>query len=370
MSSRQARHTAGCREPFASRLLAWWERHGRHDLPWQHPRTPYRVWVSEIMLQQTQVATVIPYFERWMERFPALPDLAGAALDDVLSHWSGLGYYARARNLHKAAVNCMAQFGGELPTTPEQLQELPGIGASTANAIVSQSQDVPAAVLDGNVRRVLARHACVEEWTGSTAAQKTLWAEAEKRLPNRRGADYTQAVMDLGAIVCTRSRPACGDCPVNGDCRALAANAVNRLPAPKPATRVRERTIYLLVLLDRAGHVLLERRPPAGIWGGLWSLPEADTSEGFTDTLGIRIDEDNLLAPREHRLSHRKLSLHPVLAHTGQPGQVKCSAQQDWFPLAGFATGGPDQPGLPRPVADLLREIALQRADTRTAGTE
>ena len=199
---------------FAERLLAWWDRHGRHDRPWQHPRTPYRVWVAEIMLQQTQVSTVIPYFKRFVDRFPTLVTLAEAELDEVLSLWSGLGYYARARNLHRAAAICVREHGDELPRAREQLAGLPGIGESTANAILSQAWDVPAVVLDGNVRRVLARHDAVAGWPGQSAVQRSLWQAAERRLPRDRGADYTQAVMDLGATLCTRAHPGCRQCPV------------------------------------------------------------------------------------------------------------------------------------------------------------
>jgi len=214
---------AGSAPAFAERLLAWWEVNGRHDLPWQHPRTPYRVWISEIMLQQTQVATVIPYFDRWMRDFPDVATLAAASLDSVLSHWSGLGYYARARNLHRAALQCVQEHGGRLPAAAEELVALPGIGLSTANAIISQATDQPAAVLDGNVRRVLARHAAVDGWPGRAAVQKRLWTEAEARLPNDRGADYSQAIMDLGATVCMRSKAACELCPVSADCGAPTA---------------------------------------------------------------------------------------------------------------------------------------------------
>ncbi len=348
-NARPASETA----PFAQRLLAWWDRHGRKDLPWQHPRTPYRVWVSEIMLQQTQVATVIPYFERWMARFPDLSTLADAPLDEVLAHWSGLGYYARARNLHRAARQCMSEHEGRLPDTAAALAELPGIGDSTANAIVSQSQDRPAAVLDGNVRRVLARHSREAEWPGSAAAQKRLWAEAEARLPHRRGADYTQAVMDLGALVCTRSRPACDACPVHADCQALAAGVVDHLPAPRPKIRVGARTVYLLVLRDDDGRVLLERRPPSGIWGGLWSLPESPSKQELGAGLGLALIPGEELPARSHRLSHLQLSLRPVLARTERARQVKCTPEQGWFALdqrAGL--------GLPRPVAELLDELA------------
>ena len=243
---------------FSERLLHWWENNGRKNLPWQHPRTAYRVWISEIMLQQTQVATVIPYFERWMQTFPDIASLAEASLDGVLALWSGLGYYARARNLHKAAIFCMEHHGGQLPTLAVDLDALPGIGQSTANAIVSQSTDQPAAVLDGNVRRVLARHSGTEGWTGKTSVQRKLWKEAESRLPCDRGADYTQSVMDLGALVCTRTNPACVECPVNVDCQARILDVVSRLPTAKPATKVSERTLHMLMLRDKQGKVLQE----------------------------------------------------------------------------------------------------------------
>ncbi|NND58568.1 MAG: A/G-specific adenine glycosylase, partial [Xanthomonadales bacterium] len=273
--------------PFSSRLLNWWDRHGRKDLPWQHPRTPYRVWVSEIMLQQTQVTTVIPYFERWMKRFPYIRLLAAASQDEVLSLWSGLGYYARARNLHKAAVLCVEQFDGALPGSAEDLVNLPGIGLSTANAIVSQSTDRPAAVLDGNVRRVLARHAAVEGWTGKAAVQKTLWQEAEARLPAKRGADYTQAVMDLGSLLCRRTNPDCERCPVNADCQARQQGRQLDLPSPKPATKVSDRVLSMMILQDEQERILLHKRPPAGIWGGLWCLPEGESLAEIEQQLGV-----------------------------------------------------------------------------------
>ncbi len=336
---------------FAERLLAWWDQYGRKDLPWQHPRTPYRVWVSEIMLQQTQVSTVIPYFERWMQRFPEIAELAQSPLDEVLAHWSGLGYYARARNLHRCAQICLQQFGGALPSSSEQLTTLPGIGRSTANAIVSQATDQPAAVLDGNVRRVIARHAMVEGWTGSAAVQKILWREAEARLPERRGADYTQAIMDLGAMVCRRSTPDCAHCPLQADCRAHAAAAVDRYPAAKPKTRVKDRAVFMLILHDDEQGVLLEKRPPAGIWGGLWSLPEAGSLADLEQKTGLELAHSRMLPPRLHRLTHQRLHIQPVLLHAARPEQVKCSAEQCWMALDGQAGRG----GIPQPVVRLLR---------------
>jgi len=338
--------------PFAARLLAWWEEHGRHDLPWQHPRTPYRVWVSEIMLQQTQVGTVIPYFTRWMQDFPDVQALAAAPLDEVLSHWSGLGYYARARNLHRAALRCVDEYGGDLPASAEALSALPGIGLSTANAIVSQSSDRPAAVLDGNVRRVLARHAAVEGWTGQAAVQKRLWAEAKHRLPSGRGADYTQAIMDLGAMICIRSKPDCDACPVRVDCRARAQATVGRLPAPRPPARVGDRTLHMLILRDRAGRVLLEKRPPAGIWGGLWCLPDGDSIKAIEARLGLSVPATTRLPVFEHSLSHLRMSIQPLLADASEATQVQCPVSRDWFDR-----GQLTRIGLPRPVTELLNRL-------------
>jgi A/G-specific adenine glycosylase len=338
--------------PFAQRLLDWWDQHGRHDLPWQHPRIPYRVWISEIMLQQTQVGTVIPYFERWMRYFPDVPTLAAAPLDEVLSHWSGLGYYARARNLHSAAIQCVQEHGGNLPEGAEALSALPGIGLSTANAIVSQSTDQPAAVLDGNVRRVLARHAAVEGWTGQAAVQRRLWSEAEARLPARRGADYTQAIMDLGAVLCTRSKPDCERCPVRGDCQARLRDLVSKLPAPRPATRVSDKTLHMLILRDEESRVLLEKRPPVGIWGGLWCLPDGDSIEAIERRLGLSANDPAPLPGFEHRLSHIRMTICPALADAVKPTQVQCPASRGWFERRQLP-----QLGLPKPVTDLLNRL-------------
>ena len=350
--SRPLAHTANAPDTFSARLLRWWDEHGRQDLPWQHPRTPYRVCISEIMLQQTQVSTVIPYFLRWMERFPDIHELAQAPLDEVLTHWAGLGYYARARNLHRAAIVCMTEHGGKLPVAADDLAQLPGIGRSTANAIVSQSTGKPAAVLDGNVRRVLARHAMVAGWTGSAAVQKTLWQEAETRLPTDRGADYTQAIMDLGALLCTRSSPNCAHCPVQSDCQARLADQIALYPAAKPKTKVRDRPVFMLILQDDAQRVLLEKRPPAGIWGGLWSLPEAESLASLEQQSGLALADCIYLPPREHRLTHLRMHIRPVLVSRVQPLQVKCPAEHYWMALADWQAIG-----VPKPVADLLREL-------------
>jgi len=270
----------------------------------------------------------------------------------VLAHWSGLGYYARARNLHRAAALCLERHGGQLPADAEALEALPGIGRSTANAIFSQATDRPAAVLDGNVRRVLARHAGVEGWTGQSAVQDRLWAEAEARLPNARGADYTQAVMDLGALLCRRGNPDCPACPVRQDCRARIEDRIAKLPTPKPRTKVGERDLRMLILRDTQGRVLLEKRPPAGIWGGLWCLPEGEELAAIESRLGLDVRQATELPMFEHRLSHLRLSIRPVLANGCDPGQVQCHAERGWFGRAEQA-----RLGLPRPVADLLRNL-------------
>ena len=253
---------------FARRLLAWHAEHGRHTLPWQRDPTPYRVWVSEIMLQQTQVSTVVPYFERFMARFPKVAILAAAPLDEVLHHWSGLGYYARARNLHRAAEILAGTYGGEFPATLEEVIALPGIGRSTAGAILALSRGLRHPILDGNVKRVLARGFAVEGWPDAPHVQKTLWALAETLTPLEGVAAYTQAIMDLGATLCTRSRPACERCPVATLCVARQLSKVENYPAPRPRKPLPERRTRFMVLRDPAGRWLLERRPARGIWGG------------------------------------------------------------------------------------------------------
>ncbi|HVT35954.1 MAG TPA: A/G-specific adenine glycosylase, partial [Nevskiaceae bacterium] len=254
------------RTDFSARLLAWFDQHGRHDLPWQHPREPYRVWLSEIMLQQTQVTTVMPYFERFLARFADVQALAAAPLDDVLALWSGLGYYARARNLHACAQTVVREHGGEFPRDIETMMALPGIGRSTAGAILAQAHGQRHAILDGNVRRVLSRHAAVPGWTGEPAVQKKLWAIAESLLPQARLPDYTQALMDLGATVCTARKPACDACPVRADCAARTQQRVAEFPAAKPKRARPQRRSLMLLIENARGEILFERRAAAGIW--------------------------------------------------------------------------------------------------------
>ncbi|KAF1690992.1 A/G-specific adenine glycosylase [Pseudoxanthomonas taiwanensis] len=300
---------------FAARLLAWFDRHGRHDLPWQHPRTPYRVWLSEVMLQQTQVATVIPYFERFVRAFPDLPALAAAPADAVMAHWAGLGYYSRARNLHAAARLCVERHGGELPRDLEALTALPGIGRSTAGAILAQAWGDRFPILDGNVKRVLARYHGVEGWPGLPAVEKRLWALAESHLPHARLADYTQAQMDFGATLCTRAQPACVLCPLNDACVALGAGRTGELPAPRPARVLPERSAVVLLAEDAEGRLLLQRRPPTGVWATLWSLPEAEDEAAarawFRRHLQGRWAPEPL-PELPHAFSHYRLRLRPL----------------------------------------------------------
>lgn len=335
---------------FSTQLLKWWDQHGRKDLPWQHPRTAYRVWVSEIMLQQTQVKTVIPYFHSFIDRFPDIKSLAAVSNDDVLAYWSGLGYYARARNLLKTAKICMEQHDGDLPATPEALTALPGIGESTANAIYSQAFDKPAVILDGNVKRVLARYLALEGWPGKAAIHKQLWNIAEQLLPAARGADYSQAIMDLGATLCTRSKPVCEQCPVKRSCKAFGAGKVEQFPTRRPALRTRKKSFHMLILTDKGGNVILERRPPAGIWGGLWSLPADDDGQPIGQRLGI---STHLLKPLEslrHQLTHIEMTIHPLIGHTEMlPSGVECNSDQRWFSPQEWPALG-----LPQPVRHLL----------------
>ena len=300
--------------PFAARLVAWQAVHGRHDLPWQRTRDAYRVWLSEIMLQQTQVATALPYYLRFVERFPDLAALAAAPLDAVLELWSGLGYYRRAHHLHAAARAIVDRHGGRFPADAASLAALPGIGRSTAAAIAVFAFGAHAAILDGNVKRVLARHRGVDGFPGHAPVEAALWRHAEALLPERDIEAYTQGLMDLGAAVCTRTRPACERCPVAADCIARHEGRVDVLPAPRPAKLLPRRAVRVL-LLTHAGALLLEKRPPVGIWGGLWSLPEMplddDVEAHCRERFGADVVVEEALPPVEHGFTHFRLTLHP-----------------------------------------------------------
>ena len=303
---------------FAERLLAWWDVHGRKNLPWQRQRSPYRAWVAEVMLQQTQVSVVIPYFQRFVARFPTVAALADAELDDVLHLWSGLGYYARARNLHRAAEVVVREHGGALPCSAEGIAALPGVGRSTAAAIAAQAYGERAAILDGNAKRVLARCWRVAGAASSAATNKALWELAEACTPAERVADYTQAIMDLGATVCTRRNPRCGECPLEDSCAGRAEGDAERFPMPavRRSRRLERRRFF--VLIDARGDCFLERRPPHGIWGGLWSPPERSASTSaaeFLTSLGgdARLVRRSRVAPPfKHGFTHYDLDVRPV----------------------------------------------------------
>lgn len=312
-------------DSFAQRLLDWYARHGRKDLPWQREPTPYRVWVSEIMLQQTQVATVIPYYERFMARFPDVAALAEAGVDEVLHLWSGLGYYARARNLQRAAREVRERHGGEFPAAFDDVVALPGIGRSTAGAILALSRGERHPILDGNVKRVLARYHAVEGWPGRSAVANALWDHAEAHTPQTEVRAYTQAIMDLGATVCVRSRPACPLCPQASDCAAHRLGRQQDFPGKRPRRERPSKRARMLIAL-RGGAVLLEKRPPAGIWGGLWGLPELAEGEAAADWCRRRLAaEPSEIASWEvveHGFTHFDLTIEPVVAFmdVGMPG--------------------------------------------------
>jgi A/G-specific adenine glycosylase len=297
---------------FASALVEWQSKHGRRDLPWQGTRDPYRIWLSEVMLQQTQVSAVIPYYERFLSRFPTLEALASASEDEVLQLWSGLGYYARGRNLHAAAKRIVENG---FPRTSTAIAELPGIGRSTAAAIAAFAFGERAAILDGNVKRVLARYFGVEGWPGEKAVETRLWARANEVLAKTGIETYTQALMDLGATVCTRSAPRCDACPVRRDCKARKSSRTADIPAPRPRKALPQKTTTWLLLRDR-GQILLEKRPAPGIWGGLWSFPEApgkDVDGYCRRTLGCEVTSKKALDTLEHGFTHFRLQIRPLL---------------------------------------------------------
>jgi A/G-specific adenine glycosylase len=343
--------------PLASRLLGWHARAGRHDLPWQQNRTPYRVWVSEIMLQQTQVATVIPYYKRFMERFPDVRALATAPVDEVLHVWSGLGYYARARNLHRAAVRVNEEHGGELPGSFDALASLPGIGRSTAGAILALSLGARFPILDGNVRRVLSRYFGVAGGTAERAVAQRLWELSERCTPRERVDDYTQAIMDLGATVCVRRRPLCSHCPLAEKCVARRTGRQHELPAPRVSRARRRRRVYMVLALRDDGSVLLERRPESGVWGGLWCLPEFSTATAASafvrGSLGEAALEPRALDQLEHAFTHFDLSITPLLVRCSRPCADVEEGASLWYNIR-----APSRIGLPAPITALLVRLS------------
>ncbi|MEO5694429.1 MAG: A/G-specific adenine glycosylase [Usitatibacter sp.] len=340
---------------FAARVVRWQQEHGRHGLPWQGTRDPYRIWLSEIMLQQTQVATVIPYYQRFLARCPDVATLAVAPEDDVLALWSGLGYYARARNLHKAAKEVVARFGGRFPTRFDDLESLPGIGRSTAGAIAAFSSGEVRPILDGNVRRVLSRHAGIPGNPSSALTQSALWAEATQRLPRHGIEQYTQGLMDLGADICRTRTPACLLCPVAEDCIARLEDRIDELPGKRARAAPRRKRIAMLVIVLK-GEVLLEKRPASGIWGSLWSLPEIDEATdpqvalggwGFTAATIVALE------PFEHAFTHYTLDVFPWRIEVGKAAPLAAQRAAIWLPLAEI-TGA----ALPSPVRRLLKLVS------------
>lgn len=354
----EANHQRPALEPqqFSTRVLAWFDEHGRKHLPWQQQQNPYRVWVSEIMLQQTQVATVIGYFERFMQHFPTVYALSEAPLDDVLHLWTGLGYYARARNLHRAAQQVVNEHGGEFPVeSVAALTELPGIGRSTAGAIISLSGNGRAAILDGNVKRVLTRFHAVEGWPGKPTVERGLWEIAERYTPTDRVGDYTQAMMDIGATLCTRTKPACLLCPLEDRCEAHARSEETRFPESKPKKQIPTRQTRMLMLTTDDGEVLLERRPDSGIWGGLWSLPEFANDgaiDDWLDTYAPRAERSAAWSSFVHVFSHFRLEITPVPVHVAAPPHGIADNRQRWVHPADLMGMG-----LAAPVKKLLQQL-------------
>ncbi|MDG4555320.1 MAG: A/G-specific adenine glycosylase [Candidatus Competibacter sp.] len=342
---------------FGRRVLEWFDAHGRKQLPWKADPTPYRVWVSEIMLQQTQVATAIPYYSRFMARFPDIRTLAAAEPDEVLRMWAGLGYYARARHLHQAARILCDQHGGALPLDNAILQELPGIGRSTAGAILALATGQRQPILDGNVKRLLARFAAVEGWPGRSRVLKALWDLAERYTPVERVADYTQAMMDLGAMVCTPRRPRCRDCPLTDACAARQQGRTVDLPASRPRRDLPVRAIRMLLLCAGDGAVLLEHRPPLGIWGGLWSFPECalecDIADWCREKLGLSVAVERPWTVMRHSFSHFHLDITPVPVRVSVQGGLAMEGER----FVWYNTRHPDGRGVAAPVRRLLAAL-------------
>ena len=348
---------------FADALIDWQKQHGRHQLPWQGTRDAYRIWLSEIMLQQTQVATVIPYYARFLDSFPDVAALAAAPTETVMAHWSGLGYYTRARNLHRCAQQVVSNYAGRFPSDPETLASLPGIGKSTAAAIAAFAFGARAAILDGNVKRVFCRVFGVEGFPGQAAVEKNLWQRAEAMLPAREIEAYTQGLMDLGATLCTRTRPACDRCPMQSRCIAHASGRTAELPARKPKKAIPEKSTVMLVVMHE-GEILMEQRPPEGIWGGLLSLPElnrlfsensdVDLDEQLALALSSfgDIDEIMMLSSFVHGFTHYRLSVMPVQVTLRQRHVMAAQSDYQWRALAQISDAA-----LPSPVRKLLATL-------------
>jgi len=350
---------------FAERVIEWQQADGRHDLPWQNTRDPYLIWLSETMLQQTQVSAVVPYYRRFLARFPDMASLAVADQDEVLVLWSGLGYYARARNLHAAARMVVERHDGEFPQTIEDLIALPGVGRSTAGAISVFAFGARAPILDGNVKRVLARAFGIEGFPGEKAIETAMWARAETLLPERNVEIYTQGLMDLGASVCTRSRPRCDICPLQGDCVAKREGRIASLPTPRPRKPLPQKSTVMLIL-RRNREVLLERRPAPGIWGGLWSFPEiadlGDAPGAMRIRFGAEVMAEGTLPAVHHGFTHYALTITPALLRVTQLALRAHSPGLIWLTPAD-AIGA----AVPAPVREILRQLDRGHVVTRSA---
>ena len=326
---------------FGQQVVSWYHQQGRKHLPWQQDKTPYRVWISEIMLQQTQVTTVIPYYQRFMESFPTINDLANADEDVVLHHWTGLGYYARARNLHKAAKIMADDYDGSFPEDIEQVIALPGIGRSTAGAILSLALKQHHPILDGNVKRVLARSYLVEGYNGLSKFDKALWQLSEQLTPAIETDSFNQAMMDLGATVCTRSKPNCDDCPIMQSCLAKATDQQTNFPQKKPKKKIPEKKTIMVIPRVTDNHrekVLMEKRPPAGIWGGLWCFYEVDKTaeiDELMNQLSLKVISSQTLPEFRHTFSHFHLDITPVVVDCKMLEATKINEpnQQKWYNL-------------------------------------
>ena len=348
---------------FSGQLLNWFDRHGRKDLPWQQDRSPYRVWVSEIMLQQTQVSSVIEYYQRFMQSFPTIDSLAEASEDSVLEHWAGLGYYARARNLHKTAKIVVTEFKGQFPDKHEDIVKLPGIGRSTAGAILSIAFKQSACILDGNVKRVLCRFHGIEAWPGEKKTENKLWELAEQHTPTKRNDDYTQAIMDLGATCCTRSKPKCELCPFTKSCVAFDQSLQSQLPKSKPKKTIPQRETWI-ALIEHKGKILLEKRPPTGIWGSLYSLPEfnaelthPEAHTAIETKFKIKLVLDEMDDSIQHTFSHFKLEMKPLKLSILHPeimiqNQIEEDSSFHWYEKSQLHTIG-----LPAPIAKYLKSL-------------
>jgi A/G-specific adenine glycosylase len=353
---------------FARQLLDWFQAHGRHDLPWQHELSPYRVWISEIMLQQTQVITVIPYFKRFMLRFPDIETLAQSTIDEVLHQWTGLGYYARARNMHKTAQIISNDFQNQFPNDLGSLMKLPGIGRTTAGAILTLAYQQRHPILDGNVKRVLTRYHSLKGWPGQAYVERKLWALADQHTPFENVAEYTQAIMDLGATVCVRNKPQCEICPVSIDCLAKQQNKQQAFPTPKPKKLLPTRETIFIVMQNDQSEFLLEKRPPNSIWGGLWTFPECeintDIKYWIKDNWGYSVRNIFLKPKIRHTFSHFHLDITPAVIHAGKTiNQVRDNGSYRWYQAKNV-----DEIGMPTPVKKLVEELNESNSTLRKVG--